>query len=74
MREITIITNLQITQIYKDVPEDFEIDKKMYADGQKEIVKELLDADDVVVTNVHEVELQGLRDQMDDEFVGGNDE
>lgn len=52
MSEITVITNLQITKIYKDVPECFELDKKAFADGQKDIVKDALDADDVVVTNV----------------------
>ena len=58
MKEITVITNLQITKIYKDVPECFDLNKKAFADGQKDIVKEALDADDVIVTNVQEFELE----------------
>lgn len=54
MSEITIITTMEVTKIYKDVWETFELDKNKYADGQKAIVKDALDADDVVVTNVQE--------------------
>ena len=59
MSEITIITTMEVTKIYKDVPECFELDKKEFADGQKDIVKDALDADDVVVTNVQEFVLEG---------------
>ena len=54
MSEITVITNLQITKIYKDVPECFDLDKKAWGNGMAEITKNSLDADDVVVTNVQE--------------------
>lgn len=49
---------MEVTKIYKDVPEWFKIDKKAFADGQKYIVKDALDADDVVVTNVQEFVLE----------------
>jgi len=58
MKEITVITNLQITKIYKDVSECFELDKNSYAEGQKLIVENAMDADDVIVTNVQEFELE----------------
>ncbi len=58
MREITVITTVEITKIYKEVPECFDLNKKAFADGQKDIVKEALDADDVIVTNVQEFELE----------------
>ena len=54
MREITVITNLQVTTIFKDVPECFELNKNAYADA----LKEKLDADDVIVTSVQEFELE----------------
>jgi hypothetical protein len=54
MSEITVITNLQITKIYKDVPECFEIDKTRYGEMMKERIKKAEHADDVVVTNVQE--------------------
>ena len=54
MSEITIITTMEVTRIYKDVPEDFKLDKKEHGYKQKMVVKGVLDADDVVVTNVQE--------------------
>ena len=74
MSERVITTTIQITKVYRDVPECFENDKTKYADSMKNRVKDATDADNVVVLNVHEVELQGLRDQMDDEFVLGDEE
>jgi hypothetical protein len=58
MSEITIITTMEVTKIYKDVSECFELDKNSYAEGQKLIVENALDADDVIVTNVQEFELE----------------
>lgn len=52
MRELTIITTMEVTKIYKNVPEDFENDNTRYGEGIKNKVKDRLDADDVVVTNV----------------------
>jgi hypothetical protein len=54
MSEITIITTMEVTRIYKDIKEDFKVNKKCWANGTKEVVKNALDADDVVVTNVQE--------------------
>lgn len=54
MSEITIITTMEVTKIYKDVSEDFENDKTRYGNSIKDRVKKALDADDVVVTNVQE--------------------
>jgi hypothetical protein len=53
------------------VSDDFEIDKTEYGNKMKNRIKKAEHADDVVVLDVHEVHLQGLRDQMDDEFIGG---
>ncbi len=77
MSERVITTTIQITKVYRDVPECFDLDKKMHADNYKQITEDAFkyeNVDSVVVTNVHEVELQGLRDQMDDEFVLGDEE
>lgn len=74
MSERVITTTIQITKVYRDVPECFENDKTKNGESMKNRVKDSTDADNVVVLDVHEVELQGLRDQMDDEFIGGNDE
>jgi len=54
MSEITVVTNLQITKIYKDTKEDFVFDKTAFAAGQKDIAKDALDADDVIVLSVQE--------------------
>ncbi len=74
MKERTITTTIQITKVYRDMPECFDLDKKAHVDHYKQIVEDAFKAenvDSVVVTSVHEVRLQGLRDQMDDEFIGG---
>ena len=57
MSERTIITTVEVTKIYKDLPECYELNKKVWGDGTKEIVKDALDADDVVVTKVQEFSL-----------------
>lgn len=54
MRELTVITTIEVTKIYKDVPECFEIDKIRYGEMMKERIKKAEHADDVVVTNVQE--------------------
>lgn len=71
MSERVITTTIQITKVYRDVPECFENDKTKYGESMKNRVKDATYADNVVVLDVHEVELQGLRDQMDDEVIGG---
>lgn len=54
MSERTIITTIEVTKIYKDVPECFENDKTRYGNNMKKRVEKALDADNVVVTNVQE--------------------
>lgn len=73
MSERVITTTIQITKVYRDVPECFENDKTKYGKCMTKRVKDATDADNVVVLDVHEVELQGLKDQMDDEFVLGDE-
>ena len=57
MREKTIITTVEITEIIKDMPECFALDKEAQANHVKQKIKEALGADDVVVTNVQEFDL-----------------
>jgi hypothetical protein len=56
MSERTIITTLEVTKVYKHLPECFDLDKKAWGNGMAEITKDALDSDDVVVTNVQEFE------------------
>lgn len=59
MSERTIITTIEITDIYKNVPEDKELKTSKYVEDIKQAVKDVVDADDVVVTNVQEFVLGG---------------
>lgn len=54
MSERTIITTIEITDIQKNVPEDFELNKEEWKKGTVELLKSALKCDDVVVTNVQE--------------------
>jgi hypothetical protein len=56
--EKTIITTLEITEVIKEVPECFELDKKAKAEYVKAKIAEAVNADDVVVTNVQEFEME----------------
>lgn len=69
MSERVIVTTAEVTEIYRNLPDSVEVDKKAHADSLKEMIKDKFNADDVVVTNVQEFQLQGLRDQMDDDVV-----
>lgn len=69
MSELTIITTIEVTKIYKDVSEDFVLDKPTYAERMQERIKKSEHADDVVITNVQEFHQQGLRDQMDNSII-----
>ena len=60
MSDIAITTSLEITKIYKDVSEDFEIDKTKYGDSMKKRIQKLEHTDDVVVTNVQVFERGGI--------------
>ena len=57
MREKTIITTVEITEIIRNMPECFALDKEAQANHVKQKIKEVLCADDVVVTNVQEFDL-----------------
>ena len=57
MSEKTIITTVEITEIIRNMPECFTLDKEAEANHIKQKVKEVLNADDVVVTNVQEFEM-----------------
>lgn len=52
-RERTVITTIEITTIYKEVP-TARLSKENIAQLQKHLVKNELDADDVVITRVQE--------------------
>ena len=73
MREREIVTTIQITKIYKGRLFD-RINAKGYAKHQMKKIKRMFNADSVVVLDVADTPLQGLRDQMDDEFVLGDEE
>ena len=52
--EVTVITTVQITEVYKDVPECFVEDKDAIKATTEDVIKERMNVDDVVVTNVQE--------------------
>ena len=59
MSERVITTTIEVTKIYKDVSEDFVLDKPTYAERMQERIKKAEHADDVVVTNVQVFEMGG---------------
>jgi hypothetical protein len=54
MKETTIITTVEITEVYKDVQECFLLDNDAIKATTKQIIKDGMNVDDVVVTNVQE--------------------
>ena len=52
--EVTVITTVEITKVYKDVPECFVADKDAIKATTEEVIKDGMNVDDVVVTNVQE--------------------
>ena len=52
--EVTVITTVEITEVYKDVPECFVADKDAIKATTEEVIKDGMNVDDVVVTNVQE--------------------
>lgn len=54
MSERTVIVTVEVTKVYKNIPEEHTMDKKAGTDMYKRLIKNVLDADDVVVTNVQE--------------------
>ena len=58
MKETTIITTVEITEVLKDMPECFAVDKKAIAKYVKRKIGEVISADDIVVANVQEFEME----------------
>lgn len=54
MKETTIITTVEITEVLKDMPDDYTVDKKALAKYVKQKIAEVISADDIVVANVQE--------------------
>ena len=56
--EVTVITTVEITEVYKDVPECFVADKDAIKATTAEVIKDGMNVDDVVVANVQVFELE----------------
>lgn len=54
MSERTIITTVEVTKVYKEKPSNLLMDKEERKQTYERLVKNMLDADDVVVTDVQE--------------------
>ena len=52
--EVTVITTVEITEVFKDVPECFLLDKYAIKATTADVIKDGMNVDDVVVTNVQE--------------------
>lgn len=57
MKETTIIATVEITRIYKDAPECFELNKKGYAKYLEDEIRKALAPDDALTVNVQVFEL-----------------
>lgn len=55
MKEVEVVTTIQITDIFRDVPDDFCLDKKEWAKAVEKRVGVFFDPDDALVTNVQEI-------------------
>lgn len=53
MTERTVIVIMQVTKVFKDIPEEHTLNKEAITLDAKD-VKKALKADDVVVTNIQE--------------------
>ena len=56
--KLTVITTVEITQVYKDVPECFVADKEAIKATIADVIKDGMSVDDVVVANVQVFELE----------------
>ena len=56
--EVTVITTVEITEVYKDVPECFLLDKDAIKATIADVIKDGMSVDDVVVANVQVFELE----------------
>lgn len=52
--EATVITTLELTKVYKNVPKCFDLDKDVVKTATEAVVKNAMGADSVVVTNVQQ--------------------
>lgn len=52
--EVTVITTVEITEVIKETPECFTLDKSAMAEYVKGKIAEVISADDIVVANVQE--------------------
>lgn len=57
MKELTVIVTIEVTKVIKE-PEG-AVNKEKSAENIKVTLKDLLDADDVVVTNIQEFVREG---------------
>lgn len=58
MKETTIITTVEITEVIKDMPECFTVDKKAIAEYTKKKIGDVISADNIVVVNVQEFDME----------------
>lgn len=56
--EVTVITTVEITEVLKDMPNDYTVDKKAIAEFVKRKIGEVISADDILVANVQEFEME----------------
>ena len=56
--KLTVITTVEITEVYKDVPECFVADKEAIKATIADVIKDGMSVDDVVVANVQVFELE----------------
>lgn len=54
MKEITMIANLQVTKIFKNVPDCFKMDEEKSKEMFKAIFEESVEVDDVQVKEIQQ--------------------
>lgn len=59
MSERTIITTVEVTNVYKNLPECLELDKEAWGNIVKKDIESAIGADCVVVTKVQEFVRKG---------------
>ena len=57
MKETTIITTVEITEVHKEANDCFAIDKEAVRKRVSDILRDVLSADSVVVTNVQQFDM-----------------
>ena len=58
MKETTIITTVEITEVHKEANDCFAIDKDAVNKRVTDILRDALSADSVVVTNVQQFDME----------------